>query len=382
MQDERCVAAPLCTSTRARGAERMHGTMSRRGVGRKLGVALILGAVAAVALTASLASGAVKPPLKEQLKATQKECGSKTIKIAIVQPAGNSYGQAITQGIKSFLSPCKNVSTTLFDTGFDSQKEFNTFQNITAQKSFQGILFLPLDGVGVVPAVKDAISARIQVVNFNNPMGRDFTTTRVHIPGQAGTVIEPQYQRGIWMAQLAAQACAGITNCKIGFIAGVIGISAELAIGAGFNKELKKHPNMHLTTYQGGGQYLPDPSRSVAQNMLQAHPDLNVITGSGDQMIRGAQQAVEDAGKQKQVKLIGLGGSKIAVDAVKAGQWYGTVITQPLDQGRLSAKVVLDHIRNPRLKPQGINPFDYTHRSPLLTKKSLASSNFVPKWVG
>jgi ribose transport system substrate-binding protein len=338
--------------------------------------------VALAALSVTAATAATKPPLKEQMKATAQQCGTSSIKIAIAQPAGNSYGEAITQGIKSFLSPCKNVTVTLFDTGFDSQKQFNTFQNITAQKSYQGILFLPLDGVGVVPAVEDAIKAGIQVVNFNNPLGTDFTTARVHIPGQAGTVIEPQYQRGVWMAQLAAQACTGDKNCKIGFIAGVVGISAETAIKAGFTKELKKHSNMHLTEYRGGGQYLPDPSRTVTQNMLQATSDLDVITGSGDQMIRGAQQAVEDAGKSKQVKLIGLGGSKIAVDAVKAGKWYGTVITQPLDQGRLSAKVVLTHIRNPKLKSEGINPFDYTHRSPLLTKKSLASSKFVPQWVG
>jgi ribose transport system substrate-binding protein len=116
--------------------------------------------------------------------------------------------------------------------------------------------------------------------------------------------------------------------------------------------------------------------------MLQAHHDLNVITGSGDQMIRGAELAVDDAGLQKQVKLVGLGGSQIAVAAVKAGRWFGTVITQPLDQGRLSAKVVLDHILNPKLKPQGINPFDYTHRSPLLTKTSLAKSHFVAQWSG
>lgn len=353
-----------------------------RGRASGLGAAL-LASVAVAVLAVTAASGAApKPPLVEQLKATAAECGTSSIKIAIVQPAGNSYGAGIETGIKSFLSPCTNVSTTDFDTGFDSQKEFNTLENITAQKSFQGILFLPLDGVGVVPAVQDAIKAGIQVVNFNNPLGRDFTTPRVHLPGQAGTVIEPQYQRGIWLAQLSAQACTGIKNCKVGFIAGVIGISAEVAIKAGFDKELAKHSNMHLTTYQGGGQYLPDPSRTVTQNMLQAHHDLNVIAASGDQMIRGAQQAVEDAGLQKQVHLIGLGGSKIGVDAVKAGKWYGTVITQPLDQGRISAKVVLDHIRNPNLKPQGINPFDYTHRSPLLTKQSLATSKFVPQWTG
>ena len=204
----------------------------------------------------------------------------------------------------------------------------------------------------------------------------------MHIPGQAGTVIEPQYQRGIWMAQMVAQACGKANPCKIGFIAGVIGISAELAIGAGFKKELAKHPTLELTTYQGGGEYLPDPSRTVAANMLSAHHDLNVITGSGDQMIRGAEIAVDDAGLQSQVKLVGLGGSAIAVQAVKAGKWFGTVITQPLDQGRMSAYIALGRILNPKLPPLGINPFTYTHRTPLLTKAVLDQTHFVPQWSG
>jgi ribose transport system substrate-binding protein len=321
-----------------------------------------------------------KPPLKEQMFA--KNCGKKSIKIAFVSPLANTYGQAIEKGIRSYLKPCKNVKVVDFDTGFDSQKEFNTIEDITTQRTFQGITFLPLDGVGVIPAVKDAVKAGIKILNFNNPLGTDYVDAKPQVPGMAGTVIEPQYKRGVWMAQMSAQACKGIRNCKVGFIAGVIGISAELAIKAGFDKELAKHKNMHLTTYQGGGQYLPDPSHTVAQNMLQAHHDLNVITGSGDQMIRGAELAVADAGLQKQVKLVGLGGSQIAVASVKAGRWFGTVITQPLDQGRLSAKVVLDHIRNPKLKPQGINPFDYTHRSPLLTKASLAKTHFVAQWSG
>jgi ABC-type sugar transport system substrate-binding protein len=116
--------------------------------------------------------------------------------------------------------------------------------------------------------------------------------------------------------------------------------------------------------------------------MLTAHRNLSVITDSGDQMIRGAEIAVDDAGLQKQVKLVGLGGSAIAVQKVKAGLWFGTVITQPLDQGHLTAWILLTHIDNPKLPPLGVNPFTYTHRTPLLTKAVLDKTHFVPQWTG
>ena len=347
----------------------------------EIGFLVALALLAVVSASSAGARTVASPPPFTPV-ATSQECGTKSINIAVLQPVTNTYSQAIYNGMKAWLAPCKNVHLTAFDTGFDAQKEYNTFENIATQHKFQGIGFLPIDPVGVIPAMNDAIKAGIQVVNFNNPLGHDYATPKVHIKGQAGTVIEPQYKRGQWMADLVAKACGSRTPCKIGFIVGQVGISAELAIGAGFRAELKKYPHLQLTAYQGNGQYLPDPSRTVAANMLTAHHDLNVITGSGDQMIRGAEIAVDDAGLQKQVKLVGLGGSAIAVQKVKAGLWFGTVITQPLDQGALTSWILLNHIYNPALPAQGVNPFTYTHRTPLLTKSVLVKTHFVAQWSG
>jgi len=342
------------------------------GVGLALVLLTLLAAAVASASSSSSTAG-------EPMHATQ--CGTKSIRIAFVSALANTYGQAIEKGMRSYLSTCKNVKVVDFDTGFDAQKEFNTIEDVTTQGTFQGITFLPLDAVGVIPAVKKATKAGLQVVNFNNPVGNNFKTSAVNVPGMAGTVIESQYQRGVWLAQLSAEACQGISDCKIGFIGGGAS-SAEVAIKAGFLKGLVGHSNMHLTAYSLGGQYLPGPSETVAQDMLQAHHDMNVITGSGDQMMRGAQLAIAGAGLQKQVKIIGLGASKIAVAEVKAGVWFGTVITQPLDQGRLTGWIVLRHILDPKLPAQGVNPFTYTHRSPLLTKAVLDKTHFVAQWSG
>jgi ribose transport system substrate-binding protein len=348
---------------------------------RALPAAIALLAVALFVLLSSSGASATNRTASLSEPMTATDCGTQPIKIAFVSALANTYGQAIEKGFREYLAPCKNVKVVDFDTGFDSQKEFSTIQDITTQKTFQGITFLPLDAVGVIPAVKKATAAGIQVVNFNNPVGNNFKTSAVNVPGMAGTVIESQYLRGTWLAQMAAQACKGISDCQIGFIGGGAS-SAEVAIKSGFLDEMKKHPNMHMVAYSLGGGYLPGPSQKVAQDMLQAHHSMNVITGSGDQMMRGAALAINSAGLQKQVKIIGLGASEIAVAAVKAGQWYGTVITQPLDQGRLTGWVLLRHILNPKLPPQGINPFDYTHRSPLLTQAALSKSHFVPQWSG
>jgi ribose transport system substrate-binding protein len=373
------------------GASTSRGTPStgRRRQGRRIAeVSLSLLAVFVLALVAFTAtSAAAKKPPKKPAKPKLVEpqhppaCGSQNIQIAYVSALANTYGQAIEKGLRAFLSTCPNVKVVDFDTGFDSQKEFNTIEDITTQGTFQGIAFLPLDAVGVIPAVQDAVKHGVQIVNFNNPVGNDYATVTPHIPGMAGTVLEPQYKRGIWLAQMSAQACKGISNCQVGFIGGGAS-SAEVAIKLGFLKGMKAHKNMHMVAYSLNGQYLPGPSVTVAEDMLQAHHGMNVITGSGDQMMRGAEIAIDNAGLQKQVKIVGLGGSKIAVAAVKAGKWFGTVVTQPLDQGRLTGWVLMRHILNPKLPAQGINPFTYTHRTPLLTKPVLDKTHFVAQWTG
>jgi len=334
-----------------------------------------------MAVASGSAVAAKKPPPTLVEPTHPASCGSQPIQIAFVSALANTYGQAIEKGLRDFLSTCSNVKVVDFDTGFDSQKEFNTIEDIATQGTFQGIAFLPLDAVGVVPAVEDAVSHKIQVVNFNNPVGNDYETVKPHIPGMAGTVIEPQYQRGIWLAQMSAEACKGISDCQIGFIGGGAS-SAEVAIKLGFLKGMKASPNLHLVAYSQAGQYLPGPGETVAEDFLSAHPKLNVITGSGDQMMRGAALAIANVHKQKQVNIVGLGASAIGVAAVESGQWFGTVITQPIDQGRLTGYVLMRHILNPSLPPQGINPFTYTHRTPLLTKAVLKQTHFVPQWSG
>lgn len=349
---------------------------SRRGGGRARRLALAATVAGALAATLAAAAGAAGPT--EPTAATQ--CGSKPIKIALISLEPNSYDQAIEKGMRGYLAPCKNVSVNDFN-ATDALTEYNTIQNVTTLGTYKGIAFLPLDATSVIPAMKKAIAAGIQVVNFNNPVGNNYTSASVNVPGEAGSVLEPQYQRGIWLAELAGAACKGVSDCQIGYIAGDA-TAAEDPLKAGFDLEMKKFPNMHVVAYSENGGYLASPAETVAQDFLTAHPGLNVITGSGDQMMVGAALAIKAAGDEGKIKIIGLGGSVIAVNAIKAGTWYGTVITQPLDMGRLTAWILLSHILDPKLAPQGVNPFTYTHRSPLLTKQNLASSHFVPQWAG
>ncbi len=311
---------------------------------------------------------------------------SKPIKVAWVMVLANSYTQAMLQGAQA-AAKGKNVQFVKYDTGFSAQTQYNDIQTIVAQHNVQGILLQPNDQVGIVPAVKEAIQAGIPVVTLNVPVGPSATTYEPQIPGLAGSVLTPQVTWGHQLGEMTVDACRGFNPCRVAFIAGEIGTSGDDNMIAGFKAQMAAYKaaspadsNIDVVAIQGGGQFLAGPAEGVAKNLLTAHPNLNVILSTGDQMTRGAELAVDALHMQGKVKLIGLGASQYGIAAVRAGRWYGTVVTLPQSIGRIGLDILLSHIANPKLAPQGVDPATYTHQNPLITKADIG--NFQAQWTG
>ncbi len=68
------------------------------------------------------------------------------------------------------------------------------------------------------------------------------------------------------------------------------------------------------------------------ETMLAAHPNITGVISGNDEMALGAIQALKDAGKLQQVKVLGFDGNQDAVDAVKNGEMVATVL-QPIVEG-------------------------------------------------
>lgn len=311
---------------------------------------------------------------------------SKPVKIAWVMVLANSYTQAMLQGAEAAAAG-KNVQFVKYDTGFSAQTQYNDIQTIVAQHNVQGILLQPNDQVGIVPAVKAAIQAGIPVVTLNVPVGPSATTYQPQVPGLAGSVLTPQVTWGHQLGEMTVDACRGINPCRVAFIAGEIGTSGDDNMIAGFKAQMAAYKaaaatdsNIDVVAIQGGGQFLAGPAEGVAKNLLTAHPNLNVILSTGDQMTHGAQLAVDALNMQGKVKLIGLGASQYGIAAVRAGTWYGTVVTLPQSIGRIGLGILLSHITDPKLASQGVDPATYTRQNPLITKSDIG--DFQAQWTG
>jgi ribose transport system substrate-binding protein len=122
----------------------------------------------------------------------------------------------------------------------------------------------------------------------------------------------------------------------------------------------------------------------VTQNVLQAHPDLNVVVTGGDQMTLGAERAVKAAGKTGQVKLIGSYGSELGVRALREKRWFGDTVSLPYDEGRVAVESIVAAVRGKKL-PFGANagPAIIKRLSPigrLITQQN--AKRFKAQWKG
>jgi ribose transport system substrate-binding protein len=301
------------------------------------------------------------------------------IRVAFFAPIANTYVAATLKGM-GMVTASGGIKVTQFDTGFDATKEFSQIQDAVTTGKFDAFILIPLDSVGLVPAVETAIKAGIKVVNTDLILGSDPTTSAPQVKGQTGSVINPPSNRAAKITQSIVNACKDLNPCNVGFMAGVPSIDFEQLIKKNLDALPASYPNIKIKAYQTGHGYVAAPAIPIAQNILQANPDLNLLAVSSDQAMAGAEQAVIAAGRVGKIKLLSSGGSCPAIDAVKAGRWYSDVVDLPETEGRLAMQIVVDAIRNGKPGPTGLNPLSSFSGDPILTKDNIGS--FQCQWQG
>jgi ribose transport system substrate-binding protein len=185
------------------------------------------------------------------------------------------------------------------------------------EKKVDGIAMCAINIEAVGAAVKKANAAKIPVVVFNSlidlPSGEAFAY--VGYDQRAG---------GAKVADYVNKAKGG--KAKVAIIEGLPSTFTTDRKG-GFVDQIKKYPGIQVVASQPG-DWEREKSMNVAQNILQANPDVDVFYGLSDEMALGAAQACKAAGK-KGVVIIGIDGNPNAIEAVAKGDITGTLGVNP-----------------------------------------------------
>lgn len=100
----------------------------------------------------------------------------------------------------------------------------------------------------------------------------------------------------------------------------------------------------------GGG--VKDRAFRAAEDVLQAHPDLDAIFAINDDTALGAVAAIEKAGRSNRIRVVGFDGTLEARRAIRDGKIYADVIQHPDQIGRLSIQAVADYLVGEQVDPE------------------------------
>jgi len=116
---------------------------------------------------------------------------------------------------------------------------------------------------------------------------------------------------------------------KVAILAGPTGSYHSEQRLKGFRSVVENYPDIQIVALQSAN-FQRDLAVTVTENILQANPQLDLIWGLNDNMALGALTAVQAAGREDEVKVIGYNGDKEALEYIKNGTLLATAKSLPV----------------------------------------------------
>jgi ribose transport system substrate-binding protein len=246
-----------------------------------------------------------------------------TYTIAFSQNASNNpWRLAETASMKAEAKKL-GYKLTITDANNQQSKQIEDIKGLIAQKP--DALFVAPITEQMANVVKAAGQAHIPVFLLDRDIDH-----KVAKPGKDFvTVLQSDFIReGKRAAVAMAHATGG--NAKIIELEGTTGASPAIDRKKGFDQAIKACPGMQILVSQDA-DFTRAKGQSVAETLLQAHPDATAIYAHNDEMAIGAIAAIRAIGKVpgKDIKVVSIDGEKDGLKAVAAGDLYATVECNP-----------------------------------------------------
>jgi ribose transport system substrate-binding protein len=246
----------------------------------------------------------------------------KELKIGVVNYTLSApYFVGMSKAVQSEASPYKNITVLVNDANGDAAKFTSNVEDMLAKK-VQGLI-LSAGPLEAAPAALAAIKkAGIPVVMVDRKLkGGDYTS---------------------WIGpsnfQIGAQDGAYIANRLKGkgTLLIIRGGPADNSIGLdrtnGVLSVVSKVKGIKVIKAPGWGNWSSDGGLTVMEDMLAKYKTINAVFCENDSMCLGAQKAIKDAGRSKQMFLAGVDGQKEALKAIMDGTNYAVTGLNDSDQ--------------------------------------------------
>jgi ribose transport system substrate-binding protein len=341
--------------------------------GLKLSAAVaVIGAVLAAAACGSSTGGT-----SASSSAGSTAGGAKQAKIAFFGYASaNAYTQAALSGVQKIAAQ-HGATVHFFDPTMNSTTQVSQIQDAATSGQYNAMVVYSVDGGAVVAAVHQAIQNGLKVTADFVPVGANIDTTAPQVSGIVGSAVVPIDETGTDAGNLIVQACQGINPCRVAYLPGDNTLPLEIDRTKHVMAVVQSHSNIKIVaTVQSG--YASSTGETAGQNVLTAHPNVNVIASSADQAIVGVALALKQHNLLGKVKLIGGGGTYQAISGIKNGTWFGTVNYCPTTEAEAATTMVINAVQGKPVGATQINSLTICGAPQDLTKSNVG--NYQGQW--
>jgi ribose transport system substrate-binding protein len=222
---------------------------------------------------------------------------------------------AMVEGNKKFAAEhYPDVDLIVTDGENQATKQVSDVESLMA-RGVKVLIISPLQAQALTPIVKQVMDAKIPVVTLDREVN---TKVTCRIGAENKSI-------GEGAAKFIVEKLGGKGN--IIEIQGTAGASATIDRHNAFRDSVKDAPDTKVVADQYC-DYLREPAVKFVEDMLQRFGpgQIQAIYAHNDEMALGAAKAVADAGRSKEIIIIGIDGENSAFEAVKERKLAATFI--------------------------------------------------------
>lgn len=233
------------------------------------------------------------------------------------------------------------ITLYITDAQDDPAIQMKDIENLITKKP-DAIIIDTCDSDAIVSSVEDCNEANIPV----------FTMDR---QANGGEVIAHIGYDAIKSGRIAGQYLVDTLEGKgnIVEIQGIMGTNVAQNRSKGFNEVIAENPDMKIVA-TAVANFDRAEGMSVMENILQANPQIDGIYAANDEMLLGALEAVEAAGRSDEIVMIGCDAIDDTVEALKAKRVEATIAEPPFFLGKEILYTAVDYLNGKEVEKEVI----------------------------
>lgn len=221
------------------------------------------------------------------------------------------------------------VELTIVSEEFSPQTGADQLNSCVSRK-VDGILLWPLDANSYLPGLLKAKQAGIPVVAIDTTAGEESMKLIASFVGA------DKYGQGQISAKQMGEALGGEGDIII--LAGQAGNNTTIMRTDGFLADKPEGINVLATV---NADFDQQKALVASRDLITKFGDqIDGVYAEDDAMAAGFLQALEESGLDIKPVVLGIGGMKMAFDAINAGQMSSTIMQPPFENGRLAIETL------------------------------------------